>query len=55
MQVGLIGLPQAGKKTLLRLLTRVDAQAVAGAGKAPLKSREYIVEDGDILNFRFSV
>ena len=30
-------------------------QAVASAGKAQLKSREYIVEDGDILNFRFNV
>ena len=29
MQIGLIGLPQAGKKTLLRLLTRVDATATA--------------------------
>lgn len=32
MQIGLIGLPQSGKKTLLRLLTRVEAQAVAAAG-----------------------
>lgn len=31
MQIGLIGLPQAGKKTLLRLLTRVDAHAVSPA------------------------
>ena len=29
MQIGLSGFPQAGKKTLLRLLTRVDAQAAA--------------------------
>ena len=29
MQIGLIGLPQAGKKTLLRLLTRVDAHTAA--------------------------
>ncbi len=31
MQVGLIGLPQAGKKTLLRLLTGVDAHAASYA------------------------
>src|SRR3989338_1408503 len=29
MQLGLIGLPQAGKKTLLKLLTGVDAHATA--------------------------
>ena len=28
---------------------------VASAGKAQLKSKQYIVEDGDILNFRFNV
>jgi len=32
MQIGLIGLPQSGKKTLLRLLTGVDAQQVAANG-----------------------
>ncbi|MBI3087307.1 MAG: DUF933 domain-containing protein [Candidatus Omnitrophica bacterium] len=32
MHVGLIGLPQAGKKTLLRLLTGVDARADSGRG-----------------------
>ncbi len=37
------------------LITLGSEQAVAGAGKAMLKGREYIVEDGDILNFRFSV
>ena len=30
-------------------------QAVAGAGKLSLKAKEYIVEDGDILSFRFNV
>lgn len=30
-------------------------QAVAGAGKVLLKGKESLVEDGDILNFRFSV
>ncbi len=34
MQIGLIGLPQSGKTTLLRLLTGVDAVQVAGAGEA---------------------
>lgn len=29
--------------------------AVAGAGKVALKGKEYVVEDGDILNFRFNV
>src|SRR3989338_1272583 len=29
MQIGLLGLPQAGKKTLLRLLTHVDARSTA--------------------------
>ena len=36
MQLGLIGLPQSGKKTLLHLLTGVDAQqAAAGGGVVP--------------------
>ena len=30
-------------------------QAVAAAGKAHLKGKEYVVQDGDILSFRFSV
>ncbi len=30
-------------------------QAIAGAGKAYLKGKEYVVDDGDILNFRFNV
>jgi GTP-binding protein YchF len=34
MQIGLIGLPQAGKKTLMRLLTGVDAAASAANGQA---------------------
>lgn len=37
------------------LMTLGSEQAVAGAGKAQLKGKEYVVEDGDILNFRFSV
>ena len=37
------------------LLALGSEQAVASAGKAHLKGKEYIVEDGDILNFRFSV
>ncbi len=37
------------------LMTLGSEQAVASAGKAQLKGKEYIVEDGDILNFRFKV
>ena len=37
------------------LIALGSEQAVAGAGKAQLKGKEYVVEDGDILNFRFSV
>ncbi len=37
------------------LLMLGTEQAVASAGKAHLKGKEYVVEDGDILNFRFSV
>ena len=34
MQIGLIGLPQAGKKTVMRLLTGVDARTPAGHSTA---------------------
>ena len=37
------------------LMALGSEQAVAGAGKAHLKGKEYLVEDGDILNFRFNV
>lgn len=37
------------------LISLGSEQAVAGAGKAQLKGKEYVVEDGDILNFRFNV
>ncbi len=37
------------------LMTLGSEQAVASSGKAHLKGKEYLVEDGDILNFRFSV
>ena len=37
------------------LMALGSEQAVASAGKAKLKGKEYIVEDGDILNFRFHV
>ena len=37
------------------LLALGSEQAVASAGKAQLKGKEYLVQDGDILNFRFSV
>lgn len=37
------------------LITLGSEQAVASSGKLQLKGKEYLVEDGDILNFRFSV
>ena len=37
------------------LLSLGSEQAVAAAGKAYLKGKDYLVEDGDILNFRFNV
>ena len=37
------------------LITLGSEQAVASAGKLHLKGKEYVVEDGDILNFRFNV
>jgi hypothetical protein len=37
------------------LIALGSEQAVAAAGKAHLKGREYIVEDGDVLSFRFNV
>jgi len=32
-----------------------DEKAVKAAGKARLEGKEYIVQDGDIINFRFNV
>ncbi len=37
------------------LMTLGTEQAVAAAGKAMLKGKEYVIEDGDILSFRFNV
>ena len=37
------------------LMSLGSEQAVSAAGKAQLKGKEYVVQDGDILNFRFSV
>ncbi|MBI4598521.1 MAG: redox-regulated ATPase YchF [Candidatus Omnitrophica bacterium] len=37
------------------LISLGSEQAVSQAGKAQLKGKEYVVEDGDILNFRFNV
>ena len=37
------------------LMSLGSEQAVAAAGKAHLKGKEYVVQDGDILNFRFNV
>ncbi|MBI3319006.1 MAG: redox-regulated ATPase YchF [Candidatus Omnitrophica bacterium] len=36
------------------LIALGSEQAVASAGKASLKGKDYVVEDGDILNFRFN-
>jgi len=32
-----------------------DEKAVKAAGKAKLEGKEYVVKDGDIINFRFNV
>lgn len=37
------------------LIAAGSEQALASAGKAYLKGKDYVVEDGDILSFRFSV
>ena len=37
------------------LMSLGSEPAVAAAGKAYLKGKDYLVEDGDILNFRFNV
>ena len=37
------------------LLSLGSEQAVSAAGKAYLKGKDYLVENGDILNFRFNV
>ncbi len=37
------------------LMAYGSEQAVAQAGKGQLKGKDYVVQDGDILNFRFSV
>ncbi|MBI4343045.1 MAG: redox-regulated ATPase YchF, partial [Candidatus Omnitrophica bacterium] len=49
------GFIRAERLTYQDLITLGSEQAVASAGKAQLKGREYIVQDGDILNFRFNV
>lgn len=37
------------------LISLGSEQAVSAAGKASLKGKDYLVEDGDVLNFRFNV
>ncbi|MCH8305975.1 MAG: DUF933 domain-containing protein, partial [Candidatus Marinimicrobia bacterium] len=37
------------------LLEAGSEKAVKAAGKALLKGKDYIIEDGDICNFRFNV
>jgi ribosome-binding ATPase YchF (GTP1/OBG family) len=32
-----------------------DEKAVKAAGKMRLEGKEYVVKDGDIINFRFNV
>ena len=32
-----------------------DEKAVKAAGKMRLEGKEYVVKDGDIMNFRFNV
>ncbi len=49
---GFIRAEHMGYEDLIRLGSE---PAVASAGKASLKGKEYVVQDGDILNFRFNV
>ena len=37
------------------LKTLGDEKAVKAAGKMRLEGKEYVVKDGDIINFRFNV
>ena len=50
MKIAIIGLPLSGKITLFTLLTVSET-----AGKALLEGKDYIIEDGEICNFRFKV
>jgi len=49
------GFIRAEQMTYDDVMTLGSEQAVAAAGKASLKGKEYVVADGDILNFRFNV
>lgn len=49
------GFIRAERITYDDLMTLGSEQAVASAGKAHLKGKDYVVEDGDILSFRFKV
>ncbi|MBI3321900.1 MAG: redox-regulated ATPase YchF [Candidatus Omnitrophica bacterium] len=49
------GFIRAELMTYEDLVTLGSEQAVASAGKAHLKGKEYIVQDGDVLSFRFNV
>jgi len=48
------GFIRAELMTYEDLIALGSEQAVAAAGKTALKGKDYLVEDGDILNFRFN-
>jgi len=69
LQVGIVGLPNAGKTTLFNALMHAGAEVTAyaefikfkgeagakEAGKLRLEGKEYVVQDGDVMHFRFNV
>jgi ribosome-binding ATPase YchF (GTP1/OBG family) len=48
---GIIGLPNVGKTTIFNALTGAGTEA----GHLRLEGKEYVIQDGDIVHFRFNV